>query len=307
MPGALPECQLNHISGGTNHLTESRTPARTAKRPEEEPPKKSFRKRFLITAGGIIVAALTASLTAWLTNLPGDVSKIIFSPSPVLVSVRHLPGQSAGCGYWIVNKPPQDLTPMVSNIEDLSALESWVYDNNAADTYSTELEVTVQGLTSRPVVLTDLQFIVVRRNYGAIPGALIGNACGGPESGRYIEVNLSKQPVRIVASVPDRFGGSNEPAWQLKPVIFPYTVSATDTEIFKIIADANQCDCEWYAKLYWSTDGKNGESIIDDQGRPFRTAPYQRVTATYSYDQNSRRWIKDASPCQQPTEFTCSR
>jgi len=272
-------------------------------RQQAEPPKKSRKRALLLSVGGIIAATLTASLTAWLTSLPGKVSNLVSAnSSPVLVSVRHLPGQSDGCGYWLVDKPLQELTPMVDTGD---SLENWVHDNDVADTYDTELVVTVQGQTSRPVVLTDLQFIVVHRNYGAIPGALIGNICGGPIPGRYIEVDLSKQPVRIVASRPDQMPGPNEPAWDLKPVIFPYTVSATDTEVFMIHADANQCDCEWYAKLYWSTDGKNGESIINDQGRPFRTVPYERVKGMYTYDPASKRWSRAPNSCSQPVEFKC--
>jgi hypothetical protein len=135
-----------------------------------EPPKKSFRKAFLLSAGGIIGAALTASLTAWLTGVPSEVSDLISSSasSPVLISVRHLPGQSDGCGYWLVDKSPRDLTPMTDDSD--SALENWIHNNDVADTRDTELVVTVQGQTSRPVVLTDLQFVVVHRNYGAIPG-----------------------------------------------------------------------------------------------------------------------------------------
>jgi hypothetical protein len=274
-------------------------------RRQAEPPKKSLKKAFLLSLGGIVAAALTASLAAWLTSLPGKVSGLVSAnSSPVLISVRHLPGQSDGCGYWLVDKPPQELTPMV-DAGDSSSLEDWVHENNVADTYQTQLVVTVQGQNSRPVILTDLQFVVVHRNYGAIRGALIGNICGGPIPGRYIEVDLSKQPVRIVASRPDRIPGPNEPAWDLKPVIFPYTVSATDTEVFMIYADANQCDCEWYAKLYWSIGGQNGESIINDQGRPFRTVPYQRVKGMYTYDPESKQWSSDRNQCSQPVEFKC--
>jgi hypothetical protein len=268
--------------------------------------KKSFKKRLLLSAGGIMAAAVTASLTAWLTGLPSQVTGALSSgSSPVLVSVQHLPGQSDGCGDWIVNKSPQDLTPMPSN-PDLSTQENWIYNNDAADTKSTWLEVTVQGQSSRPVVLTDLQFIVVHRNYGPIPGALVGNACGGPIIGRFIEVDLSKQPVRIIASYKDQMPSPNEPAWDLKPVIFPYTVSATDAEEFMIIADANQCDCEWYAELSWSANGKNGESIINDQGRPFRTAPYTRVRNTYSFDWKSGKWSKDTGQCEFLSNYKCT-
>jgi hypothetical protein len=274
---------------------------------QAEPPKKSLKKAFLLSVGGILGAAVTASLTVWLTSLPGKVNNLVSSTSsPVLISIRHLLGQSDGCGYWLADKPPQDLTP-IANSGDSSSLANWVHNNDVADTDDTELVVTVQGQTSRPVVLTDLQFVVVHRNYGAIPGALIGNMCGGPLPGRYIEVDLSKQPVHIVASRSDQMPSPNEPAWDLKPVVFPYTVSATDTEVFMIYADANQCDCEWYAKLYWSTGSKNGESVIDDEGRPFRTAPYQRVKNTYSYDPKLRRWSKDATRCPLLNEFECVR
>lgn len=124
--------------------------------------------------------------------------------------------------------------------------------------------------------------------------------------GRYMEVDLSQQPVRILGSYKDPAAPPGAPAWDLTPVVFPYVVSDTDTEVFMITAYANQCDCEWYAELYWSSGGKSGEAIIDDRGRPFRTAPPGRVQDTYSYDPKSMRWYKNSGSCPQLTNFTCT-
>jgi len=102
-----------------------------------------------------------------------------------------------------------------------------------------------------------------------------------------IEVNLNDDPIRIVSSfrymVPTMPAG--QPQWLLTPLRFPYKVTNTDGEVFKIIAYTHSY-IAWYAVLYWSIDGQNGQSIINDQGKPFQTAPVGQATASYGYKNN---------------------
>jgi hypothetical protein len=208
------------------------------------------------------------------------------------VAVRREAGFSGGCGSWIVAKPPQDVSPPPSNS---GGWETWVSQNNAIDASyfgtptqgggATNLDVTIQGRTSTPVILTGIQFIVVHRQSGVIQGGAITNGCAGAMEARYIEVDLDSNPAKIVASLPDPFPPpSNEP-WEGTPVRFPYYVTDTNGEVFKIIAYTGS-DSTWYAKLFWSVDGRNGESLIEDNGKPFQTAAFNRAADIYGYNRN---------------------
>jgi hypothetical protein len=69
-----------------------------------------------------------------------------------------------------------------------------------------------------------------------------------------------------------------------KPVRFPYKVSQTDPEVFYIAVNTKKCDCTWIAELFWTTRGKNGSTIIDDNGRPFRVTSSGNSASYYSND-----------------------
>ena len=52
---------------------------------------------------------------------------------------------------------------------------------------------------------------------------------------------------------------------------FPYEVSATEPEVFLIAAHTERYDCTWVAELFWTTGDEKGSTIIDSDGKPFRT------------------------------------
>jgi hypothetical protein len=114
-----------------------------------------------------------------------------------------------------------------------------------------------------------------------------------------ITVDLDKNPIRIESSFSEMLPSApaGQPQWLVTPLRFPYQVTNTDGEVFKIIAYA-QSYCAWYAILYWSTDGQNGESIINDNGKPFQTAPASLASVSYGY-QNNKWYVcgKHATNC----------
>jgi hypothetical protein len=178
--------------------------------------------------------------------------------------------------------------------------ETWVSRNNAIDASpggvvsgsalsagASNIDVTIQGRTATPVILTGIQFVTVSRSSKAIQGGLVTRACGGPMEARYIVANLDANPIKIVASRRDPFPPMPGQPWLAKPIVFPYYVTATAGEVFKIIAYGHNYTT-WYARLYWSVNGKNGESTINDNGRPFMTAP--RLQAKVAYGYKGRGW-----------------
>jgi hypothetical protein len=103
-----------------------------------------------------------------------------------------------------------------------------------------------------------------------------------------IMVNLDADPIRIVSRFREMIPKlpAGQPQWLLTPLRFPYKVTNTDGEVFKIIAYAHSY-IAWYAVIYWSIDGQNGQTIINDHGKPFQTAPADQAAASYSYKNNS--------------------
>lgn len=271
-----------------------------------EPHSRTWVKRPLVWIGTLATAVVSAVAITLVTHFTsnvvsgGDNSQVPSGSSQVsyrpYVAVRHEAGFSAGCGSWIVAKPPQDVTPPPSSY-DSGQWDKWIAQNKAIDatpwptsntTGATNLDVTIQGRTATPVILTGIQFIALHRKPGTIQGGVITNACGGPIEARYMEVNLDDNPIKIVASHRDPFPPPPGERWLAKPVRFPYYVTDTNGEVFKIIAYGHS-DVVWYAKLFWSVDGKNGESVIDDGGKPFQTAPLVHAKAAYGYDGNQWR------------------
>jgi hypothetical protein len=221
------------------------------------------------------------------------------------IAVRHEAGFSGGCGSWIVTKPPQGVSPPPANAD----WETWVSQNNAIDASlggipnsgrpgsagASNIDVTIQGRTAIPVILTGIQFVAVERSSKAIQGGVVTRACGGPMEARYIVANLDANPVKIVASHRDPFPPPSGERWLAKPIRFPYSVTDTNGEVFKIIAYGHSYTV-WYARLFWSVNGKNGESIINDNGRPFRTAPVLQARDGYNYI--GHHWYVCASVAQ---------
>jgi hypothetical protein len=269
-------------------------------------------------AAGILAVALAGALTTILVNVftgIGHVASQLIpkasgTSSPVFVAVRREAGFSGGCGTWIVTKPIESVAAPSSG----GASEQWIEQTNAidatfagvADTQphgTSNIDVTIQGRTSTPVILTGIQFIAVRRSTKTIPGAAVTVGCGGPMEASGITVDLDTNPIKIQGSFSDSLTGTlpsmpaGQPQWLVTPLKFPYQVTDTDGEVFKIIAYA-QSYVSWYAILYWSTDGQNGQSVINDNGRPFQTAPANLAAASYGYQNN--KWYacsKNATNC----------
>jgi len=279
----------------------------------------------IIAASGSLLAALLTGVFSALTahsQSPPASSRSSSAPSnagsPTVgssrvpygpyVAVLREAGFSGGCGSWIVTKPFNDLTPPSGG----GATPQWVEQSRAIDATNfgpyrkgqhtdgaSNIDVTIQGRIATPVILTGIHFVPVRRTTQKIHGGAVTVACGGPMEASGIKVNLDQDPIRIVSSFREMVPKlpADQPQWLLTPLRFPYKVTNTDGEVFKIIAYAHSY-IAWYAIIYWSVDGRNGQTIINNQGKPFQTAPADQASASYSYKNN--RWYT----CP-PKSLTC--
>ncbi|MDT7805030.1 MAG: hypothetical protein QOI78_8463 [Actinomycetota bacterium] len=192
------------------------------------------------------------------------------APNPITAAVHTV---TPTCGYpWVTPKTPDQIhLPVPGEIMAYGGWADWpeVSVNGAASPPGL-VELTIQGRDSSAVTLTDVRVRVLARRE-PIHGTAIQRDCGDQGAIRWLDVDLDRDPVRPVAK--DEFDAMPEdtPAWERKPIKFPYTVSVANPETFMIKAETVNCDCDWVADVYWSAQGKTGVLPITNSGKPFRT------------------------------------
>jgi hypothetical protein len=182
---------------------------------------------------------------------------------------------------YLVPKPPGAIPPPPQELEKRG---EWAARVGAVDAGTTEVRVTVTGSSSDPVVLHDLQINLVSRR-PPLKGTYVVLSGGDITPVRWITVDLDASPPAIAESVdgrgilaelyPEKYKEQPE-----DPVTFPYEVSATQPEVFYIVAKTKACDCRWTAELFWTTGEIEGSTVIDDEGEPFRTTSAREAVVT---------------------------
>jgi hypothetical protein len=131
------------------------------------------------------------------------------------------------------------------------------------------LQVSIQGESVRKITLTGIRFFSKRLQRPA--GATFSAPCGGPVSGRGLEVDVEADPPRIVASSKGKGGafGPGDPLDGVKPITWPWTVSLTDPLLLYIVASAESCFCVWGAEISWVSGDERGTIQIDNDGKGY--------------------------------------
>lgn len=136
------------------------------------------------------------------------------------------------------------------------------------------VDLAIQGRTRDAVLITSLK-INIKGRREAPTGTAVSSGCGGDLVPRWLEVNLDKDPPQVQhKELPADLGYSPK---DRKPIKFPYTVSSSDVEYFRISTKTYDCDCLWTVELSWSSMGKTGTKEVDDHGKPFRTVSRRKA------------------------------
>ncbi|MFF7262536.1 helix-turn-helix domain-containing protein [Streptomyces sp. NPDC008159] len=194
-----------------------------------------------------------------------------------------------GCSHdYVIAKPPKQVPPPPPP-QDAGA---WAATQQAVHGRKTLVEISVQGRSSKAVVLKALRVRVVGRSAPAEGNVYaMDQGCGGGISPRYFDVDLDKgRPLARPVDGSDM--GTPIPA-----VRMPYKVSAEDPEVLLVSAETQTCDCRWYLELEWSSEGRTGTVRIDDHGRPFRTTGIKGLPH-YMYATWKHQWalLADGRP-----------
>ncbi|MGW5049504.1 hypothetical protein [Actinokineospora sp. NPDC004072] len=203
-----------------------------------------------VVALAVVAVLLTAGLVAVvisrddpLPQPPAPSSPAPAPESPIAAAVEY----DFDCDYGLIVPdegqqvlPQEGFTPPAGTIQPSGSA----------------VAVTVQGTGDDAVVLHSIEVEVVRR--APPPDALfLRTTCGGEVQPRLFEVDLDR-PRPAVAAARGTRG-------------FPYRIDRSEPEHL-IITALTAGTAEWRLRLRWTSGSLGGELVLDDGGKPFRTA-----------------------------------
>jgi hypothetical protein len=219
----------------------------------------------------VLVTAVAGGVVTWLSHDDGEPGSVA-SEAPPFALVEEI---TTACPLFVIGRTPDAVPRPPSSPEEQ---EAWVSDLGARLASDVKIEVTLTGTTPDAVVLHSLTAVVVR-----VPspsgGAIYGANCPPP----------GLAPLRMFLTQLD----ATEPTVKLHPSRgrdFPYKISSTEPEVFRIIVSPGECDCDWTLQLAWTSGGRTGTVTIDDDGKPFLSSS-SRGRAGYAYDWDARQWV----------------
>ncbi|WP_443059671.1 transcriptional regulator [Streptomyces sp. NBC_00443] len=193
---------------------------------------------------------------------------------PLTVNVRPYSWEHPCYQHYLIDRPATDVGPPPVE-QDAPA---WVGSYKAVTAGEQLVTLTVQGTGEETVVIESLEVRVVSKDTPpAWNDYVMGVGCGG---------NVPTRPFTIAldAARPDVVAGAGQRD-------FSFKVSESDPEVFEITADASAYDVTWYLELTWSSGGRKGTLVVDDNGKPFRTSGNNGRPA-YEFPLGGEKWLK---------------
>ncbi|MBL1105426.1 helix-turn-helix domain-containing protein [Streptomyces sp. 5-8] len=251
VPGSAPTAS----TGKTPSPRRSTTPSAS---PSAKAPKTSA------TADDTPTAAPRASTTPPVSAAP-----------PLAITTHPYAWQDPCSQHYLIDRPPADVSPPPLE-QDAPA---WVDVHHAVSSGEQYVTFTVQGTGNETVVLEQLSVRMAGKRsplaWNDYAMGYPGVGCGGGVPDRSFTVALD-----AMRPAPVPVAGSRD---------FPFKVSRTDPEVFRITADASAYDVSWYLELQWSSGTRHGTMRIDDSGRPFHTSGNNGRPA-YAFPLGGEKW-----------------
>ncbi|MFI6611311.1 helix-turn-helix domain-containing protein [Streptomyces sp. NPDC050507] len=184
--------------------------------------------------------------------------------------------------YFLLDRDPKGMPPVPDTAD--RARRNWAAQLGGVDAGKMLIELTLQGASQQAVVLKALHVRVVKQEAATDwPAYSMGEGCGSGIVPQTFNIDLDDgQPVsRPVAG--------EDAGKVVAAKNFPYRVSSTDVEVFRLDAHTEDHDVTWYLELEWSSGGRSGMLRIDDNGKPFRTAGMMN-RPVYEYRSDTAEW-----------------
>lgn len=182
---------------------------------------------------------------------------------------------------WAVVLPhdvgPREMPPQ--GIEHLQA-RNHLFEAGAFDLRQTHLLLTLEDRSVDSVRVTGLRSRVTRRD-APLSGAVVRSPSAGEQRIVAAHFDLERE------EAPARSDDGHEYFRD-----YTLTLGRGESFMYKIIASAQRSSCEWELVLDYLHRGVQHQLVVDNAGRPFRTAaPSPEVVASYEwawYEQPSR-------------------
>ena len=250
----------------------------------------------LLWLGALALATITAFLTERFTGALRWTYRKITREKPFTITIHSGPvriaGRSLHLPRFVFPQSIADLPPPPSADAASGKRERWAYSLGGVDADRTSVEITVTGRSDAPVILHDLEVVVLERRRPVQGTHITYGPVGGTTPARWIDVDLDTEPASIVASNDTRWmfheddGGidSDGPPTGHE-VEFPYVVTSTAAEVFFIVGNTQKHDCSWVGHLRWSCGSETGVArITRPNGQPFRTTASSNLPTYGSFD-----------------------
>ncbi|NMO52377.1 hypothetical protein HH310_14370 [Actinoplanes sp. TBRC 11911] len=269
--------------------------------PRTPEPAKSGRRVI-----AFVVAAVLAAVAAQLTGITGKMidaavawvhptapltvtgerigpsPAVRSSPSSAPVAAPPSPSVRTGrisdalyeCGRlangFVVARDTADIEAPDGGYDDApEKVDDWISRYDAGDRHETHYQVEVQGKAGKTVVLRRMFVDYLDRAGPPATAAVVQleyEECGDPTEPRYFTADLDDPSGRMG---PD--DGTPD---------FPYRISNSDPEIFRLTAVTQACDCRWRIALEWTSDGATGTTYVEETFHTVADRNYPRIAWT---------------------------
>ncbi|WP_242909929.1 hypothetical protein [Actinomadura terrae] len=222
-------------------------------------------------AAAVAATSILAAGGVWILHgRPQRAPRPAPSQSPLSVTRSVTPIQRIravqGDQAFIFSKPAAALPSLPPGYRnDQQLVEKWGYGNGGVDADITTLELVIQGTSAKSVVLTDFRIDVLGR--AAPPRATYVKVFPGGDGVDGRNATDLDEAAPMIKDLRNVSGEDTGGTWS-----FPLRVSQAEPEVLYLWAGASKHDCWWTAKLHFVADGKPGFVVINNKGRPFRTA-----------------------------------
>ncbi|MGH3707456.1 MAG: hypothetical protein ACRDRQ_04990 [Pseudonocardiaceae bacterium] len=232
-----------------------------------------------------VAAAALFVLTSIATLVVQDLykeAKVKVGAMPFSITIA--PDDECPNGEWLF---PADFD--VRTLPRFDLLDSrWAYDHGGYTVGQSVIKLTFQGDSESAVVLQSMHVSVTERR-APTAGTVINKCPEGQFSAldtRGFTINLdNREPVITPRSSRREKAMAAGDASQYF-TDFPYKISASDPEVFLLVAETEKCSCSWKARLDWTASGKAGTTTLDINSTPFRTSPKEPTERNYYYESN---------------------
>ncbi|MGW6208337.1 helix-turn-helix domain-containing protein [Streptomyces sp. NPDC055089] len=278
---------INHYSGDRTREEGMDTPRSSApvtpSRSDSTSPSPSPSKPSPSATSGSASPSATATKSTAAQGADGKKGKGAGSGAVPVAATLSAYNWDWPCGqYFLLDRDPKGMPPVPDAAD--RARRSWAAQLGGVDAGKMLIELTLQGASQEAVVLKALHVRVVKQEAATDwPAYSMGEGCGSGIMPQTFNIDLDDgQPVSRPVAGED--AGKVVPAKN-----FPYQVSSTDVEVFRLDAHTEDHDVTWYLELEWSSGDRSGMLRIDDNGKPFRTAG-MRNRPVYEYRHDTAVW-----------------